>query len=196
MGDCDKGNEFSQGYCYEPCPNTYTGQGPLCYKNCPQGFQDIGTACARPQLARQNPVNPNVLPCPNGLRDDGSNCWSDISCQYVPNVSRTNYVLSCTGCGCIRLTKQERLSCDPGFQLINGYCYPKCPNNYSDVGTKCAATCPQGFQSIGLQCIKPTIPRNFGIMMSVPQWQCSLPQTMLLGPTLATSSNICPMYPP
>lgn len=164
MGDCDKGNEFSQGYCYEPCPNTYTGQGPLCYKNCPQGFQDIGTACARPQLERQNPVNPNVLPCPNGLRDDGSNCWSDLNCQYVPNISRTNFILSCTGCGCIRLTKQERLSCNPGFQLINGYCYPKCPNGYTDVGTKCAATCPQGFQSIGLQCIKPTIPRNFGIM--------------------------------
>lgn len=157
---CPKGEELSQGYCYPVCTPGYTGRGPLCLKQCPAGFADLGPTCSKPLITRSNPINSIQKPCPPGQRDDGSNCWSDQNCSFVPTPDKSNFILQCTGFGTIKSTKQERTSCPAGYELIQNVCYINCPTGYSSTGTKCVANCPSGFMENGLHCVKPTISRQ------------------------------------
>lgn len=157
---CPKGEELSQGFCYPVCSPGYTGKGPLCSKQCPAGYGDMGPTCSKPMITRSNPINAIQKPCPPGQRDDGSNCWSDQNCSFVPNADKSDFILQCTGSGTIKSTKAERTSCPPGYELIQNLCYVSCPTGYTSKGTKCTANCPTGYTDNGLHCIKPTVSRD------------------------------------
>lgn len=163
MKSCGPGEELSQGFCYPICSSGFTGRGPVCYKNCPEGFVDVGSACVKPSMSRSNGQAPKLSSCAPGFRDDGNHCWADQKCSYIKNENNQT-VLSCSGCGCIRQSKQERQTCGSGFELQNGLCYPKCYTGYSSVGTTCVANCPMGFTDLGTSCAKPTSARSAGSM--------------------------------
>lgn len=158
---CPKGEELSNGLCYPMCPPGYTGLGSLCYQNCPIGFTDATQACLKPQYQRPIARPPLMTSC-GSLRDDGSNCWADQNCSFVPTPDRTGMQLRCTGQGIIKITREERMSCPAGHELIHNHCYVNCPAGYKSVGSRCYANCPTGFIDTGSHCIKASKPRPVG----------------------------------
>jgi hypothetical protein len=137
---------------------------------CASGERDDGTSCWIDSYGRGTGYNPKPIACPSGMRDDGTSCWEDWKCAGGWNYSwgcgtsiakcwdgstgckdncyRTWSVLkNCSGCGCIKLTKGDRMQCKPDEEAgINTAaekrCYPKCKPGYHAVG--CCICEPNG----------------------------------------------------
>jgi hypothetical protein len=71
-------------------------------------------------------------------------------------------MLKCTGQGIIRITRDERMSCPAGHELVQNSCYVNCPAGYHSKGSRCYADCPVGFIDTGSHCIKNSKARALG----------------------------------
>lgn len=108
------------------CPNNLTNFEGLCY-DVPTGFSMVSSGRA-------------AAPCPNGQRDDGTNCWVDASnltnCNtYGPGKSCPNGYKRSAVCTCQRtaefipkptkllLGSAPSLSCPSGKTNYQGLCY-------------------------------------------------------------------------
>lgn len=159
---CDKpGQQISDGFCYDSCPNTWKPYGAMCLKNCPENqFTDHGQSCM-PNTILRSPINSFVKPCAPGQIDQNGNCFEPFSYSWYNKV---------TGCGCIRTYYKDRVQCPAGFQLFNTMCLPNCPPGYADIRNPitgqitsmyCTIECPYKTNSkterwpfLGGQCVK------------------------------------------
>lgn len=184
--------EFKNGFCYDKCPEGYTGDNAgMCLENCPGTFKDFGTTCEPPSILRKT-TKTYITPCQSNQIDRNGNCFEPqtvttvtINGQQVPKI---------VGCGCNRKTFTERISCPSGFVVYNNECVSECPQGYVDIrdadnnisSIYCMAPCPlrrtngnTRWPYIGGQCVKDYISRtSHRALMSTEIPIDGLPSTM------------------
>lgn len=158
----DPGQELSNGFCYEKCPNGYVGSGAVCLQNCPVGFVDHGAACEAPSVLRQT-IKAFLQPCQPGQIDRNGDCFEPQTFTNGPQGPVQS------GCGCIRRSRDQRLQCPQGYVKFNSACVSECPKGYHDINDDtgqisslyCALQCPfkesskQRWTLLGEMCVKP-----------------------------------------
>ena len=127
---CPSGKDKSGALCYDACKAGYKGVANTCTKECPSGYTDTGLTCTSGGVTTKNITNrstrvPDKGACANGERDDGTSCWSPLTCNT-------------SGCGCIKKTLMDRSYCKT---KVVGICvsYGKrdCDADQRDDGTSC-----------------------------------------------------------
>ena len=199
--NCPLGQANIAGTCYPNCPNNYVGVDTVCWGACPKYFTDNGLSCQKPpsygrgvghvtqqqceqsgDRAKTNgcehylglwypKCDPNFRSvgccvcapfCPAGFHDNGSECTK-------PSIARSG---------------TPSTTCNTGFELDSGLCYPACKPGFKATGTMCAAVCNDLTQDTGLDCFKKSYQRSPGIPPSSP----STPST----PSVPVSPSITP----
>lgn len=49
---CEPGQDLEGGFCYEQCPEGYSGWNANCHTKCPKHWRDDGLYCAKPEAYR------------------------------------------------------------------------------------------------------------------------------------------------
>ena len=114
-------------YCYDQCPQNYTGVGPVCWQDCPAGYTDTGAFCD----AGSYPNGTGYTKLNTYGRGAGRSClhgYGECDC----NSDEDKWGLMCypqcnpgyTAEGCCLCS---RYACNPGdFDNGAGMCYPAC----------------------------------------------------------------------
>lgn len=139
--------ELSDGFCFDRCPQGWSGRGALCLRDCPVGFADLGMGC-QPASRPRRVVKSYLQPCNSGQSDVQGDCYEPQKINVVTvNGIQTPQVV---GCGCIRKYLIDRVQCPEGYEVYNNSCVEKCGPGFTSVkdntGTitspYCISECP------------------------------------------------------
>ena len=120
---CGPGKDNQGAMCYDKCPAGYSGALDWCRSNCPPGYVDDGLLCRNPLSTYGRGVGkiPNVG-CPSSHPNQqgvGTASW----CDNGPRWDFWN----------LRTTSSVK-TCQSGYELKDGLCYPKCRDGYTADG--------------------------------------------------------------
>jgi hypothetical protein len=120
-------------------------------------------------------TKPFITPCANNQIDRNGNCFEPQVIYYdTPSDASQPPRPRVSGCGCIRVTAQQRIKCPPGQEAYNNTCLINCPQGYSPIkdpdgsviSLYCQKDCPEKSltpgkreTSVGNQCVKETYSR-------------------------------------
>ena len=152
---------LSNYFCMKQADSAVTKQRP---PSCPDGMRQYGLHCYAQGVDTNRLLRiPELRPCTDGQRDDGTSCWEDLKCSTHCD-GNWNWKdggwchTKCGGCGCIKKTRFQRMYCPEGYEYDGvGMCYARsnllqnvgvCPGGWEmdPGGLICMEKCPQNMK--------------------------------------------------